>query len=185
MSDQIQQIAMRIRELREIAGISDVSLARELGITVSEYKGFEDGSTDIPVSFLYTLANKFGVELTEILTGGMPHLHTYSLVRKGEGVSVERRAAYDYESLGFNFADKKAEVFLVTVQPGPEDAPLSFNTHPGQEFEYMLDGRMEIAIDGRKMTLEEGDSIYFDSTHPHAMKALGGSPARFLAFIME
>ena len=183
MSDQIKQIAARIKELREISGVSVQSLAEEFNIPVETYQEYENGSTDIPVSFLYAIAGKFNVELTAILTGEDPKLHTYSLVRKGKGVNVERRKQYEYQSLAYKFLHKKAEPFHVTVQPDAGDSPVHYNSHPGQEFNYVLEGTLKIIINGKELVLEEGDSLYFDSTCNHAMKAVGEKPAKFLAII--
>ena len=184
MSNQIRQIAVRIRELREIYEISLESLAEEFEITKEQYEEYESGEVDIPVSFLYKFANKFSVELTAILTGDYPKLQTYCLVRKGKGVSVERRKEYKYRSLAYNFINKKAEPFLVTVEPNLEDAPISYNFHPGQEFNYLLEGELEIIIDEHELILKEGDSLFFDSNIKHGMRALGNKPAKFLAIII-
>lgn len=183
MSEQIKQIASRLRELREISGISLESLASELGIPKNTYIEYESGNVDIPVSFLYAAASKFNVELTEILTGEAPKLHTYALVRKGKGVSVERRKQYKYQNLAYNFKHKKAETFLVTVEPESEESPVSYNSHPGQEFNYMLEGSMKVIIDGHEIILNQGDSLYFDASVNHGMKALGNQTAQFLAII--
>ena len=183
MSEQIRQIAARIKELREISGISVEELAREFNIPVELYKEYESGNADIPVSFLYEIANKFNVELTAILTGEGPRLRTYALVRNGKGVSVERRKEYKYQSLAYNFIDKKAEPFMVVVDPDSEDSPVHFNSHPGQEFNYVLEGTLKIIIDGHELILNEGDSLYFDSGYKHGMKAMNGKPAKFLAII--
>lgn len=177
---ELKQVAIRIKDLREIAGVSAESLAKEFNIPLDKYVEYESGNVDIPVSVLYEIANKFNVELTQILTGDNPHLHTYCLVRKGKGVEVERRKDYSYESLAFNFIHKKAEPFLVTVSP---EAPFSLNSHPGQEFNYVLQGSLQITIDGHEMVLNEGDSLFFDSGYQHGMKALEGGPAQFLAII--
>jgi Uncharacterized conserved protein, contains double-stranded beta-helix domain len=182
MSNQVKQIASRIKDLREIANLSEETLAAELGIAVDNYREYEKGTTDIPIGFLYEVANRFGVELTAILTGEGPRLHTYCMVRKGKGVNVDRRNPYKYESLAYNFIHKKAEPFLVTVEPGNDDT-VHFNSHPGQEFNYVLEGTLMIYIDGHQLTLSEGDSLYFDSSCSHGMKALEGTPAKFLAII--
>jgi len=184
MSEQIKQIAMRIKELREIYGISLEELAKEFNMEKEEYEEYESGKVDIPVSFLYKIANKFNVELTAILTGSNPKLQTYCLVRKGKGVSVERRQEYKYQSLAYNFINKKAEPFLVTVEPKPENSPVSYNSHPDQEFNYVLEGELMIFIDGHEVLLKEGDSLFFDSNIKHGMKALGNKPAKFLAIIV-
>ncbi|WHH60278.1 XRE family transcriptional regulator [Petroclostridium sp. X23] len=184
MSEQIRLIAQRIKELREISGCSIHELAQEFNISNELYEQYESGNTDIPVSFLYEIANKFNVELSAILTGDAPKLHTYALVRKDKGVGVERRRQYKYQSLAYNFIHKKAEPFLVTVDPSPEDAPISMNTHPGQEFNYLIEGSLKIIINNHEIILNEGDSLYFDSNYKHGMKALNGKPAKFLAIII-
>lgn len=184
MSDQIKQIAARIKDLRDIAGLSIEALANELGISPEEYKEFETGNVDIPIGFLYELSNKFHVELTAILTGEDPRLRTYSLVRKDKGVSVDRKNPYKYHSLAYNFINKKAEPFRVSVEPSDDDKPIHLNTHPGQEFNYVLEGTLMIYLDGHQLILNEGDSLYFDSTCSHGMKAIGGKTAKFLAIIL-
>lgn len=183
MSEQIKQIAARIRDLREISGYSVEDVAKELKVSEETYREYEGGNTDIPVSFLYELASIFKVELTAILTGEDPKLRTYALVRNGKGVSVERRKEYKYQSLAYNFAHKKAEPFLVTVDSEATDAPIHLNSHPGQEFNYVLEGSLKIIINNHEVILNEGDSLYFDSGFSHGMKALNGKPAKFLAII--
>lgn len=183
MFDQIKQIAARIKDLREIANLSEETLAAELGVAVDTYREYESGTADIPIGFLYEVAGRFKVELTAVLTGEDPRLRTYCLVRKGKGVNVDRRNPYKYQSLAYNFIQKKAEPFLVTVEPGNDDT-VHFNSHPGQEFNYVMDGKLMIYIDGHRLTLNEGDSLYFDSSFSHGMKALDGKPAKFLAIIL-
>lgn len=183
MSEQIREIAARIRELREISGIPMADLAKEFGVSVEAYVQYESGDVDIPVSFLYEVAHKFNVELTEILTGGSPRLHTYSLVRAGKGVSMERSKQYQYQNLAYNFIHKKAEPFMVTVEPNGEEKSVSTNTHPGQEFNYVLEGTLQIVVDGHELILNPGDSLFFDSGRPHGMKALNNQTVRFLAII--
>jgi len=184
MSEQIKQIAARIKELREISGITLESAARKFNIPKETYEKYESGDIDIPVSFLYEIANNFNVELAAILTGENPRLHSYCLVRKGKGVSVERRKQYKYQSLAYNFIHKKSEPFLVTVDPEPDDSPIHYNSHPGQEFNYVIEGRLKVIINGYEVVLNEGDSLYFDSGIKHGMKALDNKSAKFLAIIL-
>lgn len=182
MTEELQQIAARIRDLREIAGLSQETVAGELGLTLADYLRYESGQEDLPVSLLYQLAARFGVELSTLLTGEEPRLHAYCLVRKGKGVAVGRRSMYGYQNLAYNFSHKRAEPFLVTVEPGADTVHL--NSHPGQEFNYVLEGTLKLVIDGHELVLEAGDSLYFDSNLNHGMVAVGGQPARFLAIIL-
>ena len=185
MSELVPQIAERIRGLREMSDLSLETLAHELDIPLPTYAGYESGAADIPVGVLHELAHRFNVEFTALLTGEEPRLHEYCLVRKGRGVTVQRRKEYKYESLGFNFLHKKAEPLIVTVAPGADDAePPATNTHDGQEFDYVLEGALKVVIAGHEVILREGDSLYFDADKPHGMKALEGNTARFLAIII-
>lgn len=183
MSENVRKIAMRIRELREIAGVSAETLANEFGIPHDTFHSYERGDSDIPVSLLFKVAHRFNVELTDLLTGESPKLHVYSLTREGQGVSIERRRRYAYRSLACNFIHKKAEPFHVTVQPEPPGTPVSLSSHPGQEFDYLLEGKLKIIIDGHELVLNPGDSLYFDSGYDHGMQALDDRPAKFLAIV--
>ncbi len=91
MTEQLQLIAVRIKELREISGISAESFALELNVELDLLLGYESGKTDIPVGFLYKVAHRFKMELSALLSGDQPKLHVYSVVRKGKGLNVDRR----------------------------------------------------------------------------------------------
>lgn len=184
MQEKIRQIAERIRELRNVSGVSLEALAAELHIPAEKYREYESGGADIPVSLLYEIATRFKVELTVILTGESPKLRTYCVVRKGRGPTVERRRQYGYQSLAYNFMHKKAEPFLVSVEPEPDESPVHYNAHPGQEFNFVLEGTLQVIVGGHEIVLGEGDSLFFDSGTAHGMKALGGKPAKFLAVIV-
>jgi transcriptional regulator with XRE-family HTH domain len=181
MREEIGQVAARVRELRELSGISVESMASALGLDKAGYLALESGQEDISVGILTRIAQRCNVELVTLITGEEPRLRTYTLTRKGKGASVERKAEYQYMALAANFIHKKAEPFLVTAPP---DGPFHLNIHPGQEFTYLLEGRLKVSIGGHEVVLEEGDSLYFDSTSPHAVMAMDGKPARFLAVLV-
>ena len=124
-----------------------------------------------------------GPDMNPLLFGEEPHMSTYYLTRKGQGQSVERRKAYKYQSLASGFRGRKADPFMVYVEPKPEDAPMERNSHEGQEFNMVTEGSMELVVGKKTLVLNEGDSIYFDATQPHGMRALNGKPVRFLAII--
>jgi len=180
MQEKIKQVASRIRELREIFGVSGATLAGEFQIAEADYHRYESGTVDIPVGILYQIAQRFQVELTTLLTGEEPRLRTYALTRAGQGVSVDRSRDYAYQSLAYNFIQKRAEPFLVTVDPGPEH----FNSHPGQEFHYVLAGTLRVLLDQHELVLEPGDSLYFDSSVAHSLTALNDAPAQLIAVIV-
>jgi transcriptional regulator with XRE-family HTH domain len=184
MTEQIKQIAERIKEIREISGISAETLAVNLGIPTDLYLKYEGGNTDIPVGIIFKISELFNVELSVMLGGDNPRLRIYGVVRNGKGLKLERRKQYKYESLAYNFIHKKAEPFMVTIDPGSENKLLEFNSHPGQEFNFVIKGTMMSIIDGHEIILNEGDSIYFDSGCKHAMRAMNNEQVRFLAIVL-
>jgi transcriptional regulator with XRE-family HTH domain len=184
MTEQIKQIAERIKEIREISGTSAETLAKKLGVTSDIYLKYESGDTDIPIGIIFKIAELFKVELSVLLGGDNPKLRIYGVVRSGKGIKLERRKQYKYESLADNFIHKKAEPFMVTIDPQPENATIEFNSHPGQEFNFVIKGTMLTTIGGHEVILNEGDSIYFDSGYNHAMKALNNEQVKFLAIVL-
>ena len=183
MTEQLSEIGGRLKALRDIMDIPAEKMAKQMQLGVDEYAAYESGERDFSFSFLYNAAAILEVDVVDIISGESPKLDTCALVRKGGGYDIMRREAYDYKHLAFTFRKKKAEPFMVTVEPKAEQVTL--HSHEGQEFNYMVSGSMEFHIDGTVYELNEGDSVYFDSGTPHAMRASGGNPAKFLAVVIK
>ncbi len=182
MNHQIRQIAERLRGLREALDLNTEEFAVKTGLDKAEYERCESGNFDIPMSLLFCVAQTFGIDTTELLSGDTARAAVFFVTRKGTGISVERRKAYKYQALGAGFTGNRSEVFEVTVEPTGQ--PVSLNSHTGQEFNYVLKGTMQLHIAGNILELSEGDSIYFDASKPHGMKALRGEKVVFLAVIL-
>ena len=185
MDDQLKQIGERLRGLRDVLDIPLSEMAETIGVSEEKYDKIERGEADITISNLMKIAHKYGVSAEELMFAESAHMKSYFVVRRGQGKSVERTKAYKYQSLVSGFVGHKADVFIVTVEPKPNAHTIYKNTHPGQEFNLVLEGTMELYIAGKTIVLAEGDSIYFDSTKPHGMLAVGDKPVKFLAFTVE
>ena len=183
MTQQLIEIGQRLAGLRQIMEYSVKDFAVKTGITERELIDYEKGQKDFSFSFLYNAAEALGVDVVDLMSGQSPHLTTCCLTRGGEGLSVDRREAYQYKHLAHTFRNKAAEPFLVTVEP--KESKPEQHAHEGQEFNYMISGRMAFYIGVICHELDPGDSIYFDSGVPHAMRALDGRPASFLAVVMK
>lgn len=184
MDEPIKQISQRLRGLREVLELSIEELSADCGIPQEEYRLAESGEHDISVSMLQRIARKYNIALDALMFGQEPKMSAYFLTRAGKGISIERTRAYKYQSLASGFINRGADPFIVTVEPRAGDVPMHYNSHEGQEFNYVLEGRMLLSINGKELTLDEGDSLYFDSKLPHGMKALDGKRVRFLAVIL-
>jgi transcriptional regulator with XRE-family HTH domain len=177
------QIGLRIKGLREACDITREELAEELGIPHDTYAAYEETGADVPISAIYHIANRFGVDLTEILTGTGAKLDTYQVVKAGAGRSVSRYPGYRYQDLAWLYTHKIMQPLLVTLDPSDEPAELV--THTGQEFNIVLHGTVVVVFDGRDLVLEAGDSVYFNPTHPHGQRCGGDTQAAFVTIIAE
>jgi quercetin dioxygenase-like cupin family protein len=182
MTESAKDIAQRVRGLREDMGISAAEMAGFVQATPEQYRAYESAAEDIPASVLSEIAGKLKVDLGLLLKGEVPKMSVFSVTRKGRGAVVDRRRGYNYENLVASFRGARFEPFLVTLPETPSDAPIPQNVHPGQEFNYILEGRMRVKVQDNEEILDAGDSVIFDASKPHGMKAIGGQ-ARFLAII--
>lgn len=184
MNDEIKEIGLRLKGLREALDMTVEDFAASCHISPLEYKQYEAGEKDLTISLLKAIASTYNVDVSVLMFADEPRMNSYFLTRKGKGRSVKRVEDYSYQTLAGGFNNRKAEVFEVTVEPKNEDIAIHHSTHTGQEFNLVLEGRMLLQINGKDLVLEEGDSIYFDSSLPHGMKALGGKQVRFIAVIL-
>lgn len=187
METRILEIAERIRGLRLMMGFTPAEMAIAADMSESDYLARENGQSDMSFTFLYKCADKFGVDIIELLTGENPHLSFYSIVRAGEGLDIKRRKGFTYQHLGFRFKDKYAEPFLVTAPYIDEEQqkPIALSTHEGQEFDYILSGHLKTQMEDHTEVLGPGDAILYDSGRGHGMIATGGEPCVFLAIILK
>lgn len=185
MDGQIRQIAERLKGLRDALELREEEVAADCGIDTGEYRALESGEYDPSISILQRIAHRYGITLDELMFGEEPKMNSYFLTRKGTGISVERVKAYKYELLASGFKRRIGDPFIVTIEPKPEDMPLFYNTHPGQEFHFVIEGRLYVEINGKGLELSPGDSLYFDSGLPHGLMALDGKPVKFLAMVMQ
>ena len=184
-NNDFNEVALRMKELRESCDTTQEELAEKLSVSLECYQGYEDGSVDIPISILYKVVNIFDVDLTELLTGNSPKLDTYCVVRSGQGVSVDRYPGYKYKSVGFNFLHRKMEPLIVDIDFEEDSNPDKvLITHSGQEYNYVIEGTMKLTLGTKEVILSRGDSCYFDAMIPHGQNAVGEA-ARFLTVILE
>lgn len=184
MDEQIKQIGERLKGLREVLDIPAEEVAQLCDISLEHYLKIEAGEADPSVYRLSKISKRYGIALDVLLFGEEPRMSSYFLTRKGQGLSVERRKEYKYQSLASGFRGRKVDPFLTQVDPLPEGTSFHKNSHEGQEFDYIVEGQMEITIGEKVMVLNEGDSIYFDAKQPHCMRALGGKSTKFLVVVI-
>ena len=132
MEPNIEEVAGRIRALREDLDITSAGDGRRRrGARWPSTPHRESGQQDLSFTFLYKCAQRLGVDVIELLTGEDPHLSGYSLTRAAEGLSIKRRAGFEYLHKAPHFKNKLAEPFLVTAPylEEEQDAPIHLSCH--------------------------------------------------------
>jgi len=187
MNEMIIEIAQRIRGLREDFGISVAEMAKLVEVSEEEYLSYEEGKRDFSFTFLYMVAVRLGLDISELLTGSSPTLSVYTHVKKGKGLAIERRKGFKYLSLAYLFKNRNAEPFVVEApyDEAADNGEILQRSHDGQEFDYILSGSLKVRIDDHEFIMEEGDSVYYDATRKHGMVATNGKDCVFLAVVIR
>ena len=187
MDYKLHEVASRIRELREISGITVEEMAQRTGVSVEEYKACEAGSRNLSIAFLYRCVLIFGVDMGDLLEGHSPKLRSYALTRRGEGQRIEEA----HHMVGFNlaagFRNRIALPLYMEIKyrPGAEYEDIELTTHEGQECDIVVRGHMKIQIGSKTEVLHAGDCIYYDSGTPHGMIAVQGEDCAFYAIVLS
>ena len=187
MDFKIREVAGRIRELREISGFTVEEMAQRTNLSVEEYIQCEAGNRNLSIAFLYRCTLSFGVDMGDLLEGRSPKLRSYDLTRKGEGQRIEEA----HHMVGYNLAaDFRNRIALplymkAKYREGAEYEDIELVTHEGQECDIVISGHLKIQIGSRTEILHPGDTIYYDSSTPHGMIAVGGEDCAFYAFVLS
>jgi len=186
LNNQLMEIAYRIREMREIAGYTREEMAEKTDVTAAEYAEYEAGSVDFPFSFIHKCAQVFNIGFTDLLEGQSARLSSYAITRKGQGQRAAKEDGIEIQSLAPQFRDKTAEPYYVRYEysEAQQHRPIHLTTHAGQEFDLILSGKLKVQVGDHVEVLEEGDSIYYDSSKPHGMMAVGGQDCLFVAVVL-
>ena len=185
-TNTLMDVALRIRELREIMGYSTAQMAERTGISEEQYLEYEKGAEDLPFTFLHKCALALGVELIQLLEGHSAKLSNYTVTRRGMGLVTAIEDGIMIQDMAALFRQKIATPYYVTYQYSEElqDQPIHTTTHGGQEFDMVIRGSLKVQVGDHTEILREGDSIFYDSSTPHGMIAIDGEDCVFLAMIM-
>ena len=110
---KIHEMAARIRELREIEGITVEEMAEKTGVSVDEYLACEKGESDLNFAFLYRCASAFQVDVTNLIEGKSPKLYSYFVTRRGEAPRISDAHGMTYYNMAYGFKNRISEPLYV------------------------------------------------------------------------
>ncbi len=183
---KLRDVAVRIREMRDICGFTEAEMAEKTEVTLEEYRQYEAGMLDFPFTFIHKCSLAFDIGITDLLEGKSAHLKSYTVTRKGKGQETAKEEGISIQNLAPLFRGKIAEPYWVRYEYKPElqNKPISTVKHSGQEFDFVMSGRLKIRIGDNIEYLEAGDSIYYNSSTPHGMIAVDGEDCLFVAVVL-
>jgi transcriptional regulator with XRE-family HTH domain len=179
-------VGARIKSVRESKALSLQDVAQRTGFSETTITQIEAGEIVPPLGDMVKLARALDMKMGYLLAQG--EAKPYTVVHKKDRKQISRydsqrtqRYGYTYETLAPEKKDRNMEPFLVTLVPTGQEEPPS--THTGEEFIFVLDGEIEVLLGEKREILTVEDSIYYDSTLPHRVRALGDKEARILAVL--
>ena len=185
-TDKLKEVAKRIREMREICDITEADMAKKTEVSLEDYRAYENGELDFPFTFIHKCSLAFGIGITDLLEGQSAHLSSYTVTRKGQGQETAKEDGIEIQNLAPLFRKKIAEPYWVRYEYSEElqNKPIHLTKHSGQEFDFVMSGRLKVQIGENVEYLSEGDSIYYNSSTPHGMIAVDGRDCLFVAVVL-
>jgi transcriptional regulator with XRE-family HTH domain len=179
------QIGAKLRALRLRRKLGLVSLGKQTDLSAAMLSKIERGRLFPTLPTLFRIASVFGVGL-DYFFGGLESGPMIAVVRKAEREALtERRDGRSgpiyVEPFEFCVPDRKLAASYVEVEASAGDAA-DRHSHPSVEFVFVLNGTLNVSFDLEERTLEAGDAMYFDATHPHGYARRG--PERCHALIV-
>lgn len=168
-----EEIGDRIKKIRMAKDISLNELSKITGFDVSILSKIEKNEIQPQLGTLIKLSKALDSAFSRLISGVGEKL--YSITRKNDRKTVQRSTSpkgskklYSYKSLAPEVKGRHMEALIVQLEENPEKIT---SVHDGEEFIYVLKGKVIIQIGDDGFELEPGDSVYYLSTTPHLISA--------------
>ncbi len=180
----------KIRQLRNQRGYTLENVSKMTGISKPHLSQIENEIVSPPIGTLLKISSALGVKISFFFQDS-PGDDRIVVSRKGERTTVNENSktnefsnmGYTYELLANQFPEKYMEPVLVYMEHR-EVKDLVYNNHKGEEFVFLLEGKLEFRCADQIILLDEGDSLFFDSRMPHAYRGIGGM-AKFIGVLFS
>jgi len=171
-------LGSQLRKLRKSRGLTLQELSELAGLSKPNLSQIENNIVTPPIATLLKISSALGVHIGHFFKQETPDSNVV-VVRKEDRYGVAKGPhitdiGYQYEPLAYPKVEKNMEPFIVHMEEREAD-DIVYNNHRGEEFLFVLDGRLEFICGETTVILKEGDSIYFESSIPHGYRGLGGT----------
>ena len=174
------KIGERLKRLRMISALTQEELASRADLTKGYISQLENDATSPSIATLKDIVDVFGITMQEF----------FAESSKGEDVvfgaaarvqSTDDDAGVTVELLVPGAQNREMDPVLVTIRPGEEMDEQDY--HEGEEFGYVLQGKIQLRLDDRLFKISKDECFYFDSGKKHLLRNPGKDPAKLLITI--
>jgi len=169
-----------VRQLRTDRAMTLTRLAEHSGISVSTLSKLENGQTGLSLDNVIRLSAAFGMPVSILINEAEPSGGSYSVARAGDPYShgVDQ---LQFKVLHDDLPGQRNIFWQVRVKSHSLEQFGPLHSHPGEEFLYVLSGRVELVLEGETpILLKAGDSVQFDSAIGHAYLSRSRADAQIL-----
>jgi len=165
----MNQLGLKLRELRKTKSLTLKELAKRVGCSPSYLSMVENGQVDPGISRLKRIVDRLEITIVDLF---QTQTSSNVVIKKQERIQAEfPRSKTRIEILIPQYAEKQMDARLAIISPGGSSE--GDYQHPGAEFGLILEGMLELCVDGHTYPLTEGDSFYFSSTKNHRFRNPG------------
>jgi len=178
---ELAKVGARLRKMRKERGWTLEDLEGRTGLTKPHLSRIESGERQPSLAALFSVARAYGVPFSSLFEPG-PDAEERVIV-KGGGSPVQRGNGLLYATLSAGKQNSSLQPLRVVVladQDGDGQEREKFYRHVGEEWLYVLSGRVRLDLADKKYDLEEGDAAHFDASTPHNLHALDGQDAEII-----
>lgn len=182
-----EKLGARVRKYREDRGMSREQLSEASGLTVEFIAALEEDNLYPSIGPLQKVARALNVRLGTFMDDEVTK--DPIVVKQGDRdadltmqKARNKRAAFQFHSLGKGKSDRNMEPFFIEINPEPEE-DRKLSSHQGEEFILVTKGSVRVVYGKEEHVLHPGDTIYYNSIVPHYVGAEGDDPAEIYAVI--
>ncbi len=173
-SEKTQSLGERIRAMREKQQVDLKVVAEKTGYSLEYLQEIETGKVSPPVGALIQISRALAVDSSSLLAEDRKKERRQSYLK--------RTKAYAYKSLTPDAEDKHLWAYHITMEPKKEHEMVAYK-HEGEEFVYVLDGRVEIQIGEATHVVKKGGTLHFDSGVSHNLRNLSTKQSKLLVVV--
>lgn len=173
-------VGVRLQTIRKLKGLSQRELAKRAGVTNSTISMIEKNSVSPSISSLKKVLGGIPMSLVEFFSPDFEQDGETPVVYKADELIDISDGAVSMKLIG-KAHPSRAIAFLAETYPPGADTGSDMLAHQGEEAGMLVEGRLELTVNGQVFVLEPGDGYYFDSSKPHRFRNPFDAPARLIS----